>query len=109
MACCYSASAPKISKVIALQSRPVFGAHCIIVFSSSHGASLANKNDYIGHNTLCLYFSTKWHLLIIDLVLAFVLFIFVFSYICIAVFLCCYRFSVNNNTRLMALCPGLPG
>jgi len=40
---------------------------------------------------MLIYFSTKRHLLMIDLVAAFVLFIFM---LVLLRFLCCYRFSV---------------
>jgi len=44
---------------------------------------------------LCLYFGTKCHFFTIDLVVAFVLFILAFTYVCTAVFLCRCRFSVK--------------
>ena len=47
-------------------------------------ASLVNKDDYIP-KLLCLYFSTRCHLLTIDLVAAFVLFMFMLVSLCFCV------------------------
>jgi len=56
---------------------------CLATLFYGMSCSLVNKDDY--YNILCLNFSTKCRLLMTDLVLAFVLFIFMLVLLCFCV------------------------